>query len=146
MSFWVYILKCADGRYYTGQTDDLDRRLAEHQVGGFCDFTARRRPVILAWAESLPSRIEALEAERRLKGWSRAKKEAMIAGDWSRLSHFARPPVERTQASSARETRPSTSLGTNGGVSSVESVAEEILNRFVSSVVETCVTTPEHHP
>ncbi len=92
--------------FYTGQTDDLDRRIAEHGTGRFCDFTTRRRPVVLVWSETFESRLDALEAERRIKPWSRAKKEALIAGDWARLSYFARPPAER----------PSTSLGTNGDV------------------------------
>ena len=110
MSFWVYVLRCADRRYYTGHTDNLDRRIAEHQHGGFCDFTSRRRPVELMWSESFGSRLEALEAERRIKPWSRAKKEALFVGDWAALSHFARPPRER----------PSTSLGTNGSHEATE--------------------------
>ena len=104
MAFWTYILKCADGRYYTGHTENLEVRIAQHQAGGYCDFTSRRRPVELAWAENFPTRIEALEAERRIKPWSRAKKEALIQGDWDALSFWAKPPKER----------PSTSLGTNG--------------------------------
>jgi putative endonuclease len=104
MAFWVYILKCADGRYYAGHTDDLNRRIAQHHAGQGGDFTARRRPVTLAWCGDTSTREEALEMERRLKPWSRAKKEAWIAGDFARLSHFARPPSER----------PSASLGTNG--------------------------------
>ncbi|WCT73592.1 GIY-YIG nuclease family protein [Sphingomonas naphthae] len=105
MTFWAYILRCSDGAYYTGHTDHLERRVAEHQTGGFCDFTARRQPVVLVWSQAFGTRIEALEAERRVKGWSRAKKEGLIAGDWNSVSYFARPPRER----------PSTSLGTNGG-------------------------------
>ena len=104
MAFWAYILKCADARYYTGHTDNIEIRIAQHQTGGYCDFTSRRRPVQLVWSQEFPTRIEALEAERRIKPWSRAKKEALIAGDWAALSYFARPPKER----------PSTSLGTNG--------------------------------
>ena len=104
MAFWVYILKCSDGRYYTGQTDNLDRRISEHQVGGFCDFTSRRRPVQLVCSEYFPTRIEALEAERRIKPWSRAKKEALIVGNWEKLAYYAKPPSKR----------PSTGLGTNG--------------------------------
>jgi putative endonuclease len=108
MPFWCYILKCADESYYTGHTDNLERRLAEHQHGGFSDFTARRRPVSLFWSEQFASRVEAIECELSVKRWSRAKKEALAAGDWERLSHFARPPHERV----------STSLDTNGiGVS-----------------------------
>ena len=105
LAFWCYILKCADGRYYTGHTDDLDRRIAEHQTGGFCDFTSRRRPVQLVWSEYFQTRLEALEVEARVKPWSRAKKEGLIAGDWKQVSYFARPPRER----------PSAPLGTNGG-------------------------------
>ena len=104
MAFWAYVLRCADDKFYTGQTEDLERRIAEHQMGGLCDFTSRRRPVRLMWYQSFPTRIEALEAERRIKPWSRAKKEALARGDWAALSYYARPPKER----------PSTSLGTNG--------------------------------
>ena len=95
MAFWTYILFCSDGRYYTGHTDDLERRVAQHQHGGFCDFTSRRRPVTLVWSQDFGTRIEALEAERRIKPWSRAKKEALIRGDWKMVSHFAKPPKER---------------------------------------------------
>jgi len=119
MQFWVYILRCSDGSYYTGHTDNLEVRLAQHAVGEGSDWTRRRRPVELVWCEPMPTRIEALEAERRIKPWSRAKKEALIGQDWKKLSHFARPPRER----------PSTSLGTNGdGVGA---------RPFVSSEVET---------
>jgi predicted GIY-YIG superfamily endonuclease len=129
MAFWTYMLRCSDGRYYTGHTDNLDRRIGEHQTGGFCRFTTRRLPVELVWAEYFPSRIEALEAERIVGGWSRAKKEALIAGDWQRVSFFAKPPKERF--STSLETGFSTSLETNGGGS-------ETLPKtpFVSSEVE----------
>ena len=104
MAFWAYILRCCDGRYYTWHTEHLERRMAEHQHGRFCDFTARRRPVNLVWSESFSTRLEALEAERRIKGWTRAKKEALIAGDWNQLHELA----------VSRAARPSTSLRTNG--------------------------------
>ena len=118
MRFWVYILKCSDGRYYTGHTDNLDRRFAEHQNGGFSDFTSRRTPVTLVWQEAFQTRLDALAIEARIKPWSRAKKEALISGDWAGLSFLARPPKERgdldRQAgrfrSSAFETRGTTSL------------------------------------
>ncbi|WP_017672552.1 GIY-YIG nuclease family protein [Blastomonas sp. AAP53] len=105
MAFWVYILKCADGRFYTGHTDDLERRMGEHQYGGFCDFTSRRRPVELVWSDWYQTRDNALEVEHQIKSWSRAKKIGLINGDWEMVSLFARPPHER----------PSTSLGTDGG-------------------------------
>lgn len=104
MPFWTYMLKCSDGKYYTGHTDHLDRRIAEHQVGGHCDFTSRRQPVVLIWTQEFHSRDEALSAELNIKKWSRAKKEALASGDWQRLGYYAKPPKERV----------STSLDTNG--------------------------------
>jgi len=104
MAFWCYILRCIDGRYYTGHTDDLGRRISEHHIGGFCEFTSRRRPVELVWCQEFPSRHEALSTEIRVKKWSRAKKEALIQGNWDKLSYFAKPPSERV----------STTLDTNG--------------------------------
>jgi predicted GIY-YIG superfamily endonuclease len=90
MTFWTYILRCRDGSYYTGHTEALESRIAAHQSGQIAAHTRSRRPVALAWSQDFPTRLEALEAERRIKGWSRAKKEALIAGDWHRLSHLAR--------------------------------------------------------
>ena len=111
MTFWTYILRCADGSFYTGHTDNLEHRVGAHSVGKGCDYTARRQPVALAWCQEFPTRLEALEAERQIKPWSRKKKEALIASDWAALSHWALPPGAR----------PSTSLGTNGLGSSRQS-------------------------
>jgi putative endonuclease len=99
MAFWAYMLRCSDGRYYVGHTDNLDHRIGQHQSGQGCDFTRNRRPVTLVWSQDFPSRLEALEAERRIKGWTRAKKEALIAGDWDRLSILARNRQDRTSPS-----------------------------------------------
>lgn len=85
MSFHTYILRCADGSYYTGHTDDLDHRIAQHQSGALTGYTFERRPVELMWSESFASRAEALACELQIKGWSRRKKEALITGDWQRL-------------------------------------------------------------
>lgn len=87
--FWVYILRCADGSYYTGHTDDLDRRLTQHQHGECDGYTATRRPVALAWSQPCATREEALSAELQIKGWSRKKKEAMMRGDWQEVSRLA---------------------------------------------------------
>ena len=95
MAFWAYILRCSDGSFYTGHTDDLERRVGAHQMGEVPGYTQRRRPVTLAWAQDFPSRLEALGAERQIKGWVRAKKEALIAGDWALLHELAIPPSER---------------------------------------------------
>lgn len=90
MAFHTYILRCRDGSYYVGHTDDLERRIAEHRTGALGGYTARRLPVTLLWCESFQTRDDAFAAERKLKGWSRAKKEAMMAGDWALVSELAR--------------------------------------------------------
>ncbi len=97
MSFWTYILRCADGQYHTGHTDDIDRRIAEHMSGAVQGYTHAKRPLEFMWADEFPSRAEALEAELKIKSWSRAKKEALIAGDWAKLKRFAMPPKEREE-------------------------------------------------
>ena len=90
MSFYAYMLRCSDGSYYIGHTDSLERRIAQHQHGELPGYTHNRRPVTLIWSQDFPSRIEALEAERQLKGWSRAKKEALAAGDWEAVRLLSR--------------------------------------------------------
>jgi predicted GIY-YIG superfamily endonuclease len=89
---WVYILRCADGSYYTGHTTNLELRVAEHQAGEGSDWTRRRLPVELVFAQDMPDEAQALEVERQIKGWSRAKKEALIAGDWKLLRWLAKKP------------------------------------------------------
>jgi putative endonuclease len=127
MQFWVYLLRCADGSYYAGHTDNLEGRLWQHQQGICCDWTRRRRPVELVWCDNAPTRYDALAFERRIKRWTRAKKEALIAGNWDRISWLSRKPSERPLRLERRresaevegrlaqpsEQRPSTSLRTN---------------------------------
>ena len=84
------MLHCRGGAFYLGQTDDLERRLAEHQSGVVKGFTADRLPVTLVWSQEFATRLEAKESERRIKGWSRAKKLALIRGDWDRISQLAK--------------------------------------------------------
>ena len=90
MPFWAYILHCRGGKYYTAHTDNLGYRIAQHQAGEGGDFTSERLPVELVWSQEFPSRQEAFEAERRIKGWSRAKKMALICEDWGAVSEHAR--------------------------------------------------------
>jgi predicted GIY-YIG superfamily endonuclease len=90
MAFYVYMLLCADGSFYTGHTDHLENRIADHKFGRFGGYTTKRRPVRLMWSQDFPTRYEALTAEQQVKGWSRAKKQALIAGDWVLLSLLAR--------------------------------------------------------
>jgi putative endonuclease len=88
--FHCYILKCADGTYYVGHTDDMEKRAAQHQSGAFTGYTYRRRPVELIWNDASQTRDDAKAAEKQIKGWSRAKKEALIRGDWDRVSELAK--------------------------------------------------------
>ncbi|MCK9420309.1 MAG: GIY-YIG nuclease family protein [Nitrospirae bacterium] len=93
MSFWVYILKCSDGSYYTGHTDNLETRISEHQSGEFHGYTSTRLPITLSFSQDFPTRLEALVCERQIKGWSRKKKEALIRGDWAEISRLAKSKV-----------------------------------------------------
>ncbi|MBA3002588.1 MAG: GIY-YIG nuclease family protein [Desulfurivibrio sp.] len=88
--FWVYILRCTDGSYYTGHTDNLESRIALHHTGECECCTTTRLPVELVWSQEFSTREEALSAERRIKGWSRKKKEAMIRADWGEVMRLAR--------------------------------------------------------
>ena len=100
MSFWAYILRCADGSYYVGHTDNLDERFGAHQSGLIEGYTQKRRPVVLLWSQEFGERDEAFRAERQIKGWSRAKKEALIRGDWDAIHLLAmRSPDLRDAAS-----------------------------------------------
>jgi putative endonuclease len=88
---YVYILKCSDNSYYTGVTNNLERRFAEHQHGEVMScYTFKRRPVKLVFYEQLQTPKEAILLEKKIKGWTRAKKEALIARDWQRLHEFAK--------------------------------------------------------
>jgi putative endonuclease len=88
---FLYILRCADGSYYTGTTrDELERRVAEHNAGHFGGFTATRRPVTLVFSQWFERITEAIAAERQVKGWSRAKKEALMRGDFNALPELSR--------------------------------------------------------
>ena len=83
---YVYILKCSDGNYYTGITNDLERRLKEHEVGINPEsFTFNRRPIELVYSEMFNEYNYAIEWEKRIKKWSRKKKEALINSKWADL-------------------------------------------------------------
>lgn len=84
--YYVYILKCADNSYYTGITSNLEQRLRIHQNGDNkgC-YTYFRRPVVLVYCDYFNDVRNAIAFEKQVKGWSRKKKEALIASDWERL-------------------------------------------------------------
>jgi predicted GIY-YIG superfamily endonuclease len=87
----VYILQCADATFFCiGHTDDLDKRRAQHDEGKGCSCTSTHRPLKLVHAEGFETRYEALTMERKLKGWSRAKKIDCMAGDWERIGVLAK--------------------------------------------------------
>ncbi len=88
----VYLLRCADGSFYCGSTrKDVSERVSEHQNGHFpACYTFRHRPVTLVWSEHFANVTDAIATERRIKGWTRAKKEALAAGDWALLQRLAR--------------------------------------------------------
>mgnify|MGYP000925884214 CR=1 FL=1 len=82
MAFYVYLLKCADGAYYTGHTDSPEVRLAAHRAALTDSWISKRLPVEVVFIDAVLTREEALAFEQQVKRWSRAKKEALIAGDW----------------------------------------------------------------
>lgn len=86
----VYILKCNDGTYYTGITNDIDRRMYEHNNGinSKC-YTFKRRPLSLVFCENFPDVNQAIEFEKQVKGWSRKKKEAIINDNWEELKELS---------------------------------------------------------
>lgn len=97
---WTYLLQCADDSFYVGSTGRaLESRLQEHMDGLGGEHTRRRLPVRLVWAAEFATAAEAYAMERRLHGWSRAKKRALIAGDWDAVRVAARrrgtPQVRR---------------------------------------------------
>lgn len=94
MAFWTYILRCADSSYYTGHTDNLEKRIAEHHSGAITScYTYTRRPLELVFTQDFKTREEALASEQQIKGWSRKKKEAMMRGDWAEVSRLAKSPT-----------------------------------------------------
>ena len=92
MSFWGYMLPCNGG--YVGHTADLERRIAQHDTGPLPGFSRGHFPVKLVRSVEFPTRYEAQCAEKRLKDWSRAKKLALIRGDWGEIGRLARNKKE----------------------------------------------------
>ena len=85
LAYHVYMLRCSDCSYYAGHTNYLEHRLAAHERGAIEGYALSRRPVELVFSDRFSTRLEAFHRERQIKGWSRAKKEALIKGDWDGL-------------------------------------------------------------
>ena len=79
--FFTYMLRCADGSYYVGHTDDVERRMTQHETGAGSAYSATRLPIKLVWFQEFPTREEAKATEAQIKHWSRRKKEALIGGN-----------------------------------------------------------------
>ncbi len=97
------MLHCRGGQFYVGHTDNLEHRLGQHQSGNTPGFTADRLPVELVWSGEFPTRHEALAFELQVKGWSRAKKMALIRGDWERISTLAKSKNDPSTSSGRTE-------------------------------------------
>ena len=87
---YVYILRCSDGSYYVGSTENLEERIAAHSAGNGPSYTAGRRPLALVHSELHNTKSLAVRRERQLKKWTRAKKEALIAGETNKLRELSK--------------------------------------------------------
>lgn len=92
---YIYLLTCSDGSFYVGSCRNLEHRLWQHQQGFGSDYTRTRRPVRLVWNAELPTVVEAWGMERRIHGWSRAKKQALIDGRFDDLRALSRGATHR---------------------------------------------------
>ena len=107
MPYVVYILECSDGSYYTGSAADLSQRIWQHETGASSSsYTYSRRPVKLVWASEETQRYsEALKWERQIKGWSRAKKQALIRGDFDAIHEIVKAERKRREANKKQPPR-----------------------------------------
>ena len=88
--YYVYILKCKDDSLYVGVTSDIERRLTEHNAGKYPEaYTHTRRPVALAFYQEFTEPNQAIEFEKKIKKWSRAKKQALIDGNFDKLQNLS---------------------------------------------------------
>ena len=93
--YFVYILFCSDDTFYTGMTNDLERRLTQHKTGYKKDsYTYTRRPIELQWYLQCTNPTEAIIIEKQIKGWSHRKKEALINENWQDLVDFSKNYTE----------------------------------------------------
>lgn len=105
MKGYMYILFCSNGKYYTGSTKNLEKRIFEHNNGEGANFTRKHLPVRLIYFEEFARIDDAFYREKQVQGWSRKKKEALINGDQKKL-----PDLSRNYS----QFGPSTSSGPDG--------------------------------
>ncbi len=90
MIAYTYILKCSDGSYYTGSTNNLTARLEQHQSGQGANYTRKRLPVTLVYYEEYSRIKDAFYREKQIQGWSRRKKEALINSNLDKLQEYSK--------------------------------------------------------
>jgi len=97
--YYVYILQCSDDSYYTGVTNDVDRRVKEHNEGSNKKaYTYTRRPFALLYQEYFTNINEAIDFEKQIKGWSRTKEEALMRDDWDEIVHLSNKKKSSTSS------------------------------------------------
>ena len=127
---WMYILQCADNSYYIGSTIDLQRRVRDHNDGNGAQYTARRRPVELVYATEFADIRQAYAAEKQVQGWSRAKREALIRGEFEALPGLAKKGFDTRRAKRrANEVKPGSRYGSGGGYRLLETSGAQANHR-----------------
>ena len=87
---FVYILLCSDGSYYVGSTRNLEHRVWQHSTGQSSTYTSTRLPIQLVFAQEYDNVGDAYAREKQIQGWSRKKREALIAGEFNELPRFSK--------------------------------------------------------
>jgi putative endonuclease len=118
MKGWMYILECSDGSYYTGSTNNLVLRIEQHQNGEGANHTKKRLPIKLLYTEEFQRVDEAFYREKQVQGWSRKKKEALMNGEFDKLSQLSKnytqfPNDDVTSTSSATRKPTNSEISTN---------------------------------
>ena len=93
--FYLYILQCSDNSYYVGHTDNIEKRVAEHNSNQYQCYTSTRLPIKVVFTQQFTSRDEVIIAEQRIKNWSRQKKEALISNNWEQVSLLAKKKFKK---------------------------------------------------
>lgn len=107
MTTGMYILRCSDGSYYVGSSRNVEARAAQHASGAGAAYTRGRLPVELVFVQECESVAEAYGLEKKVQGWSRAKREALIRGDFALLPSLSRSAYRRAATHGAGfDTRP----------------------------------------
>ena len=138
MKGWMYILKCVDDSYYVGSTKNLEMRFAQHQSGVGANHTAKRLPVQLVYAEEYERIDLAFAREKQVQKWRRAKKEALICGEYEKLPELAKAYTGLASSTSFTSTSSVTDTLINSVTdTSTSSVTDTLINSVTDSAIET---------